>query len=79
MLSWFLDMLNKIGGQIMFFLPNSPFSDFINKLGSLPYLGYLNWFIPIGIFLDIFVSWLSAITVFYLVQAVLRWLKIVGN
>ena len=65
------------------FLPISPFYRFFNNWEGFAviqqYLKYVNWFVPISILLDMLVVWLSAIAVFYGVQAVLRWIKIVGD
>lgn len=58
-------------------LPDSPFQ--VLKLYSSSsvgqWMGYLNWFIPIGTFLVILEAWLSAIAVYYVIQIILRWAK----
>lgn len=64
----FLDFILKI-------LPFSPFGSIIDQLGDLPYLGYINWFIPVGTFITIGTTWLSAITTFYILSILLRWIK----
>lgn len=64
----FLDTVLKV-------LPTSPFRDFINSMEELPYLGYLNYFIPIGTFIKIGTAWLAAIALFYLYSIVLRWIR----
>lgn len=56
-------------------LPGSPFTAFINSIPSIPYLGYINYFVPISQMIAIGQAWLTAIGIFYLYQAVLRWLK----
>lgn len=43
------------------------------------YVGYLNWFVPIGWILDLLVAWLGAIAIFYGVMALLRWVKLIGD
>ena len=60
---------------VLALLPMGPFDDFITNLESMPYLGYLNWFIPIGTFIKIGAAWLAAITLFYLYSIILRWIK----
>lgn len=60
---------------VLLLLPTSPFDEFITSLESMPYLGYLNWFIPIGTFIKIGAAWLTAITLFYLYSIILRWVK----
>lgn len=56
-------------------LPTSPFVHYINMMQDLPYLGYLNWFIPIGTFISIGQAWLVSVGLFYIYMTVLRWIK----
>ena len=58
-------------------LPDSPFQ-FLQELSNSPvaqWLRWLNWFIPINLFIGIFQAWLSAIAIYYVYQMVLRWAK----
>ena len=61
------------------FLPLSPFQPYIQQLAGLPYLGYLNWFFPIGDAIVITASWLGAVSLFYTYMGVLRWVKVIGD
>ena len=79
MLSWFFELLDKFFGFVLAFLPSSPFTPYIEKLRDIPYLGYLNWLIPVGDFLIVGGAWLSAIVIFYAVSAILRWIKVIGD
>lgn len=76
------DMLNEIfnsfANSLSSVLPRSPFSQFLEQFENLPFLGYLNWFIPVGACIDILLSWLSAIALFYLYSIALRWLKAIS-
>lgn len=67
---WFYDLL-----------PNSPFQQFNTIIGDTisPYIGYVNWFIPVDWILTLLLVWLGAIASFYLVQSVGRWLKVLGD
>lgn len=56
-------------------LPESPFTFFIDSLGSIPYLDVLNWFFPVSECLAVGQAWLVAITAFYVVSLILRWIK----
>lgn len=69
------EILDALLDAALALLPASPFAAHIQALGGLPYLGYLNWFIPVGTFLAIGTSWLGAVGIFYLVQIILRWIK----
>lgn len=63
-LSWVLNLL-----------PMSPFTKYIDAVETLPYLSYLNWFIPIGALIAIGQAWLVAVGIFYLYSIILRWIK----
>lgn len=56
-------------------MPLSPFAEHIAQLGELPYLSYLNWFIPVGTIIKIGNTWLVAIFLWYLYGIILRWIK----
>ena len=55
-------------------LPNTPFTISDTSVIS-EYMGYLNWIIPIDKILIVTISWLTAITLYYVYQIVLRWIK----
>lgn len=58
-------------------LPDSPFTAFINVIGEIPYLAELNWFVPITEMLAIGQAWLVAITAYYVISLLLRWIKVI--
>lgn len=58
-------------------LPLSPFQPYIEQFAALPYLGYLNWFFPIGDCLTIMSVWLTAIATYYAYSALLRWTRVI--
>lgn len=60
-------------------LPVSPFAPYLEEMAGLPYLGYLNWFFPIGPALKIMATWLTVIGTWYSWQVLLRWLKVIGD
>lgn len=73
------DFLQKVLGIILSILPDSPFAPVIAELEQVPWLGYLNWFIPVGTLVGIGTAWTAAIAVFYTYQIILRWAKAVGD
>lgn len=79
MLAKISEFLAKIAGLVLSFLPDSPLKPIIEGLENMPWLGYLNWFVPVGTFITIGTVWLSAIAVFYTYQMILRWAKAVGD
>lgn len=77
MLSWMQELCSSFLNALLSLLPLSPFRDAIESLGSLPYLGYLNWFIPIGTMIQIGTAWIAAIGVYYLYSVIARWVKLI--
>lgn len=63
--------------KLMQLLPLSPFKNWISYLQGVPYLGYINWFIPMKSLIEITAAWVSAIATYYLYSAILRWLNMV--
>jgi hypothetical protein len=62
-------------------IPSSPFREFINNLGSSfgsDTLGYINYFLPITEMLGILTAWVSGILIYYTVQIILRWIKLIS-
>lgn len=68
--------LAKLGDTIlsgiMFLLPDSPFSNLEIPQEVRNIFGYVNYFVPVRAMLLIGSSWLSAIGIYYIYQAVLR-------
>ena len=71
------DYWQSFGDKIVNVLPKSPFRQYIQAFQELPFLGWLNWFIPFKEITIIFGAWLGCVALFYLVQIVLRWLKVI--
>ena len=75
--NWISESFSELGDKIVDFLPASP----IVYLESIPevnkYLGMVNWFIPIYSMISITEAWLVAVGLYYLVQVVLRWIKVI--
>ena len=56
-------------------LPDSPFRGFLDNLAELPFLGYLNWIIPISDFMKLLSVWCAAVGLFYMVSVLLRFAR----
>ncbi len=78
MLAWMKEILDKFLSGFLSILPLSPFTEAINSIASLPFLGYLNWFLPVGTFLKIGALWLTAIGVYYAYSVIARWIKLIS-
>lgn len=62
---------------VMGALPSSPFTAFIGSLEELPYLSTLNWFLPVSEMIAVIQAWLFAVTAYYVISLVARWIKII--
>lgn len=72
-------LFNAFAQKLLKVLPLSPFSQFLDNFSSLPYLGWLNWFFPVGDCLVVMLAWLGAVGLFYLYSIVMRWVKMIGD
>lgn len=71
--------LDGLGNALKTVLPLSPFRDFLADIADIPYLGYLNWFVPVGDILVVLAAWLGAVALFQLYSIVMRWVKVIGD
>lgn len=79
MLAFFSEMMTAFAAALAKVLPLSPFQQYIQAFGNLPYLGILNWFIPVSALIKIGAAWLGCIALFYLYSIVMRWVKMIGD
>ena len=75
----FEQLFEAWGQKILDLLPTSPFQEFVASFSALPYLGWLNWFFPVGDCLVVMAAWLVAVGLFYLYSIAMRWLKMIGD
>lgn len=75
----FESVFNGLAENLLELLPLSPFQPYIELFRELPYLGWLNWFFPVGDCLIIMAAWLAAVGLFYLYSVVMRWIKVIGD
>ena len=73
------DIFQRMGDFLINVLPLSPFRGFIDSIGSFEFLGWLNWFFPVGDCLMVLGAWVSVIAMFFLYSIVMRWLKVIGD
>lgn len=71
----FMELVTRFLGWVCNLLPTSPFVSYIDALEELPYLSYLNWFIPVPTFIAIGEAWLVAVGLFYMYSIILRWIR----
>lgn len=60
-------------------LPNSPFTGFNYLLQQVPYLGYLNWFIPVPQIIVITEAWLAIVAIYYTILFGLNYVGILKS
>lgn len=78
MLADMTGLLDKFLALLLSLFPLSPFLPVIQELASLPYLGYINWLVPIGDFIKIGTLWITAIGAYYAWSVVARWIKLLS-
>lgn len=74
-LNMIIKALGGIATVLIMLLPTSPFKAFSSI--SIPYLDTLNWVLPISFMVTILGYWVGAIALYYVIQVVLRWIKII--
>lgn len=68
--------LGKVCNVMFGLLPDSPFQTYIvDNVIMNKYIGFVNYFVPVGEMIVVLEGWLLAISAYYLVQIVLRWLR----
>ena len=71
------ETVSSIGDKIIGILPKSPFTFLDANPQVKEVLGFLNWFFPIDTMIALTETWLIAIGIYYVVQALLRWANII--
>lgn len=72
-----IKLLGEIANLFLMLLPPSPFNVNVIDQIEIPFLSYLNWVLPISFFMNLLTYWVLAIGLYYIVQVVLRWIKVV--
>ena len=71
--------LTALALKVINLLPESPFVilDEVSRSEFYEWLRILNWFIPVNTFVSILEGWLVAVSIYYVYQIVLRWVKVI--
>lgn len=64
---------------VLAILPQSPFQGFSSLMASIPYISYLNWFLPISEMIVILESWLAIVAVYYSILYVLNYVGVLKS
>lgn len=70
-----LTWIQEKSTYLVSFLPTSPFRSVIGQIHDIPYLSFINWFLPIDFCVGVLMAWTTAIAVYYMYMIVLRWVK----
>lgn len=80
-LDWMNEVVDTFWDKISNILPGDPFTQYISQLkqGTISeYIGYINYFFPVGFFLKCFSAFLASLALYYTVSVILRWIKAVA-
>lgn len=71
--------LTALALKVINLLPESPFVilDELSQSEFYEWLRILNWFIPVNTFVSILEGWLVVVSIYYVYQIVLRWVKVI--
>lgn len=64
---------------ILTLLPSSPFVGFNYLINQIPYIGYLNWFLPIPEIIVIMETWLAVVAIFYSILYLLNYVGVLKS
>lgn len=77
LLNWLSGKFSTILNAIFDILPKSPITFLSSNSSVTYYLSFVNWFVPIYLWMSILEAWLTAIAVYYVYQVILRWIKVI--
>lgn len=75
-LQWLSDAFKGILDALYDILPKSPFTYLASNSVVSQYIGYVNYFLPVYLWISILNTWLTAIGVYYCVKIIWKWIKI---
>lgn len=75
-IDWLFDLLKTALNWVVNLLPDSPFTALSNS-PIAPYLGMINWIVPLNFIVTTLTAWLTAVSVYYVYSVLLRWVKAV--
>ena len=72
-----IEKLRELAYYCVSFLPESPFQQIEQDSEIAELMGFVNYFVPFDFAVAVLVPWLTAISVYYIYQAILRLAKVV--
>lgn len=68
-----------IFGIAIALLPESPFNLYLGLMDDIPFLQYINWFIPIDGIIAVMETWLQVILLIYAYKAIHNYSGVIGG
>lgn len=75
LINFLINLVSVVLNLLFSFLPNSPFKNMNSFTGVTEFIGYLNWLIPVKLFVTTLSLWIVAITSYYIYSIALRYFK----
>lgn len=72
------ELFEALGHTLISLLPHSPFAEIYATFTVPQWVGWLNWFIPVGAILKVMAAWLAAIALHYVYSVVSRWIGLIS-
>jgi len=74
-----VDSIIEFVKKVLSLLPQDPFTEYIDMAAEYfadqKVMGYINYFVPIGLFVEISKRWIIAVGVYIVVRAIVKALK----
>lgn len=67
-----MELVNQFLEALLSLLPRSPFREFFAEFQELPFLPFLNWFLPVQAMANIFRLWLVAVGLYFVYNLIMR-------
>lgn len=74
-----VNVITKLANLILAIFPKSPFAAQIESWTPPVQLGWFAWFFPVKAVLSVIAIWLVAVSAYYVVSVIARWVKILGE
>jgi len=74
--NFIIDNIVNLLTFILGILPNSPFSN-LSFAVFTPYLGFINWLIPVGQMVSFLTAWGTAVLIYYIYSVVMRFTQVI--
>lgn len=78
MLDFLTQPIVKLAEKVLAVLPDDPFEQFlVIDTDIAGFMGKLNWFVPVGVIVDITLAWLACVLIFKKFSMLMRWIKLI--